>query len=172
MFMSRQRQRGFTIIELLVVIAIIGLLASFALPALNSSRAKGRDARRVADMEALRNALGLYYESNNVYPDSDNQGCGGWDATGDGDFISALRTAGILTRDALDVSLNDNCGNYAFYRYSAGSYSCNVNRGAYYVLGVRDMESTTNPHPRSPGWSCPDRNWQDEFDWVTGQFEK
>ena len=34
------------------------------------------------------------------------------------------------------------------------------------------METSGNPHPNSPGWICPSRNWQDEFDWVTGAFEK
>ncbi len=63
------KQRGFTLIELLVVIAIIGLLASIILASLNSARAKGRDARRIADLKDMQTALELYYSSNNnAYP--------------------------------------------------------------------------------------------------------
>jgi prepilin-type N-terminal cleavage/methylation domain-containing protein len=40
--------KAFTIIELLVVISIIGILATIVLAPLSTSRAKGRDARRIA----------------------------------------------------------------------------------------------------------------------------
>jgi len=61
--------RGFTLIELLVVIAIIGLLSSVVLASLNSARGKGRDARRKADLQQIRNALELYASDHNgQYP--------------------------------------------------------------------------------------------------------
>ena len=46
--------KAFTIIELLVVISIIGILATIVLASLSTSRAKGRDARRVADMKSIQ----------------------------------------------------------------------------------------------------------------------
>ena len=55
-------------IELLVVIAIIGLLASVVLLALNSARAKSRDAKRLGDVRQLSTALELYYNDNSAYP--------------------------------------------------------------------------------------------------------
>lgn len=61
-------QKGFTLIELLVVIAIIGLLASVVLLALNSARAKSRDARRVADVRQISSAMELYFNDNSIYP--------------------------------------------------------------------------------------------------------
>lgn len=64
----RNKNKGFTLIELLVVIAIIGLLASVVLLALNSARAKSRDAKRLADVRQLATALELYYNDNNAYP--------------------------------------------------------------------------------------------------------
>lgn len=63
-----RQQRGFTLIELLVVIAIIGLLASIVLVSLNSARTKARDARRIADLGQIKNALELYMQDNKVYP--------------------------------------------------------------------------------------------------------
>jgi len=60
---------GFTLIELLVVISIIGLLASIILVSLNSSRAKARDARKLADLGTIQQALELYaLDHNGVYP--------------------------------------------------------------------------------------------------------
>jgi prepilin-type N-terminal cleavage/methylation domain-containing protein len=63
-----QKQKGFTLIELLVVIAIIGLLASIIFVSLTSARAKARDARRVATLHQLQNALELYYANTGSYP--------------------------------------------------------------------------------------------------------
>lgn len=62
------KKSGFTLIELLVVIAIIGLLSTLAIVALNSSRIKSRDAKRLADVRQIQTALELYYDKNGNYP--------------------------------------------------------------------------------------------------------
>lgn len=62
------KNQGFTLIELLVVIAIIGLLTSTILASLRSARIKARDTRRKADVNQVKLALELYYNTANAYP--------------------------------------------------------------------------------------------------------
>lgn len=178
--------KGFTLIELLVVIAIISLLSSIVLASLNLARGKSRDTRRLSDMKQIQIALELYRDSNDQYPrpqdynESDGATCGGWDTSrtdqdGDGKFfIEPLQDGKFIAtvpRDLQDPpSSVVSCGNYDYYRYSAGSFGCDTSRGDFYILGIRDMETSDNPHPQSPGWNCPSRVWQGEFDWVTGGF--
>lgn len=66
-----KKRKGFTLIELLVVVAIMGLLATLAVTALNTARAKARDARRVSDIKQTQTALELYYMDQNGYPPAD-----------------------------------------------------------------------------------------------------
>ncbi|MBI3231963.1 MAG: type II secretion system protein [Candidatus Doudnabacteria bacterium] len=66
--LRNKNEKGFTLIELLVVIAIIGLLASVVLLALNSARAKSRDAKRLADVRQIASAMELYYNDISTYP--------------------------------------------------------------------------------------------------------
>ena len=173
---NKSKDRGFTLIELLVVVAIIGLLSSVVLASLNTARTKTRDVKRLSDMRQTQVALELYYDSFGRYPDSDFAGCGGWDSSGTPvgapSFTTPLVSNKFLPTHLLDSTINNSCGNYAYYRYSAGNYGCDASKGAYYVLGVRDMETTGNPYPSSPGWNCSGRNWQGEFDWVVGKFEQ
>ncbi|MFT5179891.1 MAG: prepilin-type N-terminal cleavage/methylation domain-containing protein [Candidatus Paceibacteria bacterium] len=166
-------KKGFTLIELLVVIAIIGLLSSVVLASLNTARARGNDAKRLSEMRSIMTALELYYNDNGRYPNSDYAGCGGWDV---GNQADPLWNTGAMddyiSADLRDEIGSDNCSGYRYYRYNAGSYGCgSLSPEAFYVLGVTDMESSGRPHPNSPGWSCPSRNWQGEMDWVTGSFE-
>jgi general secretion pathway protein G len=168
------KTRGFTLIELLVVVAIIGILSSVVLASLSSARAKARDSRRLSDMRQIQNALELYYNNTGHYPVNTDNDNSGWDTGcyGAGDpFITPLETDGDISKTPCDPTITSQSGGYSYYRYTSGSYGCDVSKGAYYILGVRDMETTGNPYPSSPGWSCPGRNWQGEFDWVIGKFE-
>ena len=61
---------GFTLIELLVVVAIIGLLTSIVLAALNISRIRARDARRITDMKQIKLGFDLYLNEGGGYPPS------------------------------------------------------------------------------------------------------
>ncbi|OGZ35499.1 MAG: hypothetical protein A3A94_02655 [Candidatus Portnoybacteria bacterium RIFCSPLOWO2_01_FULL_43_11] len=174
--MHLRYHKGFTLIELLVVIAIIGLLSTIVLVGLQGVRKKARDAKRLHDMRQIVIALQSYYNIYERYPSiSADVCCDGWDQgpCGVDPFIGSLVTEDLIqTPTDPSGGSGTGCYGYNYYRYGAGGYGCNASRGAYFVLGVRDMESSGRPHPSSPGWSCPSRNWQNEFDWVIGGFER
>ncbi len=162
---------GFTLIELLVVIAIITILSTLVLASLNKARLKARDVKRLSDMRQVMNALEFYYDENGQYPTPDGDGCGGWDVGNkDYPFLNG-KLPDFMDNPPRDSVGVGNCNGYRYYRYGAGSNGCDPLKGAYYVLGVTDMETSGNPHPLSTGWSCSSRNWQTEMDWVTGRFE-
>lgn len=165
--------RGFSLIELIVVISIIALLASIVLTSFTAYRNRANDARRITEMKSIQNALELYYTSYTKYPNPDVDGCG-WDI---GNATHPLfNGVGMNSYFAgqqppVDVFKMGPCDGYRYYKYPAGSYGCPPSRGDFYVLGVTNMESSDFPYPGSPGWSCPGRDWQNEFDWVAGSFE-
>ena len=64
------KKPGFTLLELLVVIFIIAIISTLAYISLESSRAKSRDTRRLADVYQIRQALELYRETEGSYPAS------------------------------------------------------------------------------------------------------
>ncbi len=99
-----KNNKGFTLIELLVVIAIIGLLATVVMTSLNSAREKGRDARRVQDMNQIKQALELYYDQNGAYP------------------TTAQGTAVLQSSGFMSAIPNDPQGNAYGYRGTATDY--------------------------------------------------
>lgn len=175
------KKQGFTLIELLVVIAIISILSSIVLSSVNSARKKARDARRLTDMSQIVKALAFYYDRYNQYPAHDNDSCcDGWDqapCNNDTNFITALVNDGFMNKTPSDplVGSGTGCYGYNYHRYNCvgggSGYPCYGCDRPFIVLGIRNMETSGNPHPESPGWSCPNRNWQGEFDWVIGMFE-
>lgn len=169
--------KGFTLIELLVVIAIIGLLSSVVLASLNTARERALDARRMSDMRQIQTALALFLHDHGHFPHNTDNDCGGWDtgfnggpASGDS-FIRPLQDHNLIVTPGDPVTTGA-CEGYRYHRYYAGHAGCDPARGAFYVLKVVDMSTSGNPHPTSPGFRCPGRNWQNEAEWVTGGFER
>jgi len=89
-----KNKKGFTFIELLVVVAIIGLLSSILLVSFGPARAKGRDAKRKAELRQIANALVMCAS----YSDCGN-------GTGKGYFIPAsISSSGIYVSAWLGYS--------------------------------------------------------------------
>ncbi|MFH1398038.1 MAG: type II secretion system protein [Candidatus Omnitrophota bacterium] len=166
-------KKAFTLTELIVVLSILFILVAIIVPSVTNLIQKGRDARRLADMNAVQVALEFYYEANGAYPPSDGQGCAPWDTPGDGDFIQPLKTGGYIPSNIRDPVTNNNCANYRYNRYAAGSGGCAAALGAFYVLGIVDMETSLGTYLDSPGFSCT-TNWglPSGHEWVTGRYEQ
>ncbi len=62
------QRRGFTMVELTIAVAIIALLSSVVLVSMSSTRARGRDSRREADIREISSAMNIYYQANGQYP--------------------------------------------------------------------------------------------------------
>ncbi len=75
--MIKKTRRAFTLVELLVVTSIIGLMSTIATVNFTSARMKARDARRWADMDVMRTALELYFDSKDSYPVDKHPGADG-----------------------------------------------------------------------------------------------
>lgn len=175
--LKAQTNKGFTLIELLVVIAIVGILSSVVLVAINPAKriAEAKDSQRRSDMSSIKVALLAYYTAYGRFPSPNSEASGGWDDSHLGVFIDTLRTSGYLKNVPVDP-VNNASNRYSYYRYGAGSYGCPASKGAFVVLGVRNLESTTLRANQQPGakegiWTCPNRNWGTEFDYVWGEFE-
>ncbi len=88
--MKMKNQKGFTLIELLVVIAIIGLLSTIAVVAMNSARAKARDAKRLSDIKQASTILDVETAAN---PGTSNTGVALATCVGDNARLSTCNNA-------------------------------------------------------------------------------
>lgn len=180
---------GFTIVELLIVIVVIAILAAITIVAYNGIQQRGRDARRLSDMQAIVKALELYKSDNGQYPAVAISGAGslsGFEVSSKeagGEFIAPLKLYGFNggvvgdpNNNATDATFSDartnNHYTYAYYRYAAGSGGCDSSKGAFYILGIMRTETAGNAaYPQSPGFSCSGMVQQNNFSWVTGNYE-
>ena len=60
---SERRQRGFTIVELLVSVAILGILASVAMPVIQTSMTRDKEAQLRTALMNMRNAIDAYKQA-------------------------------------------------------------------------------------------------------------
>lgn len=177
-YQERSSKKGFTLIELLVVISIISLISSVVLTSLSTARLKARQVRRLSDMRQIFNALQLYYEANNQTYPNENSGNGSWEEShedGGNAFLTPLvpNYLPVVMKDPVNTSAY----RYAYYLYTPAEIAavgCSQTKGNMFVLGIRDVNEngSISAYPGSPGWRCPGRNWQTEFDWVIGGYEK
>jgi prepilin-type N-terminal cleavage/methylation domain-containing protein len=69
--MKFRLKTAFTIPELLIALLIVGVLASFAIYAIDVQRATSRDAKRISDISVMRAAFSQYWLQKASYPLSD-----------------------------------------------------------------------------------------------------
>lgn len=108
-----KKNKGFSLIELLVVISIIGVLTTVLAMNFVGSRERARDAQKIQNLNSIKNALRMYYNDNQVYPDTWNNfiGTSGYVAAGLGTSgYTYTRTPdgdGFVLRVGLDVGAGD-----------------------------------------------------------------
>jgi prepilin-type N-terminal cleavage/methylation domain-containing protein len=122
--------RGFTLIEILVVIAIIGLIAGTVTAALNSARAKGRDARRLRDIKQVAIALEQYADATGAYPVQTTATAGAAAAV----LGTALSSLSPTYIDALPA--DPQSPTYKYYYVTSAS-------GLSYCIGIRLENAAT-----------------------------
>lgn len=150
---KKLKRAGFTLIELLVVVAIIGLLASVVMVSLNSTRAKGRDARKKADFKSISTALYLFYDSYGRMPNNYRPGYGVCDTSPLYDqSMQELVDAGFLGI----IPKSPGGERYCYYDYGPGG-----DIGALIVTELEDAPSTTTGIPPS----C--RPWAAGLNWCS-----
>lgn len=161
------RATGFTLMELVVVLSILAILAGALIPRVTGRMAAARDARRIQDIQTVRDAIDQYYLETGHYPaPRRNAAYGGWDVSHDGDLIPELIDKGFLNENATDP-VNDETYHYRYYVYEEGAYRC-VGSGPFYVLGVKNFETEGFGDKNKGYFRCTERDWSDEFAYVTG----
>lgn len=152
--MRNKNKSGFTLIELLVVIAIIGLLASVVLLALNSARAKARDAKRLADVRQLASAMELYFNDINSYPTNAGGTFGPGNITNLGSPNIAPSYIGLLPTapaPADGTCASANSGNYYWVANTAGASSGLTNAYSLtFCLGAATGGYSAGVHTLTP----------------------
>jgi prepilin-type N-terminal cleavage/methylation domain-containing protein len=136
----KNNKSGFTLIELLVVIAIIGLLSTLSVLALNTARAKARDAKRISDVKQIQTALEMYYNDVSDYPGDASVTPGQAISSGNGTFLRQIPSAPLPTDGAV-------CGsNVTAYTYTrvAATTGGNASYQIRYCLGSTVNSITGN----------------------------
>ncbi len=108
---NKKTKFGFTLIEMMVTVAIIAMMASIAIASYADAAKSGRDGKRKADIEAIRQALVLRRSDVGNYP------------SGNG-AIAALTTGTPLSGYISDPFPADPIPTRSYTYFSNGSSFC------------------------------------------------
>jgi type II secretion system protein G len=134
-----KNKKGFTLIELLVVIAIIGLLSTLSVLALNSARARARDAKRIADVKQIQTALEMYYNDVGDYPESASVTAGATLSSDNGTYLRAIPVPPLPTDGD---SCEDDADEYTYAK--TGDSGADSSYSIEFCLGATINEVTGN----------------------------
>ena len=146
--MRLQRHQGFTLVELLIVVAVIGIIAAIAVPNLLTAIQRAKLNKTVANLSALRTALGTYLVDQGYYPRQPAVGA---------------FTAVLLPEQYYQGSLVDGWGNALRYRTDAtaakyvlasagygGSFSTRYGSDSYWTNPIRFETFGCRPAYKTP----------------------
>lgn len=170
------KYRGQTIVKAVAIISVLVFILIFvALFVLNIGK-KTRDSERITIINTLTKALDLYHDATGSWPKGDDDGQG-WDEgfhdKNDHRFVSELMEKQILPVTSSDPKFFG-AKSLRYTVYDAGYAGCSIDRGKFYILGITDLETDMRPPQKfqGSGFKCPLRDWQNEFDYVVGKFER
>jgi prepilin-type N-terminal cleavage/methylation domain-containing protein len=126
----KTNKEGFTLIELLVVIAIIGLLSTLSILALNTARARARDAKRISDVKQIQTALEMYYNDAGDYPPTVT--AGGSITYDSNTYLSVVPSFPTPVDGSACVTLDPNQYTYT----KSGTTGANSSYTIFYCLGA------------------------------------
>lgn len=136
---------GYTLIELIIVAGIIGVLSSIVLASINEIRQNSRDAKRIADLENIALALGLYKEENGEFPNGAGYDGGGVGQATEGRICSGctgpinvdlLEYLGEIPEDPLHDGLT-----YGYYYDPAHSCETQSTKAALYAIRMENVSN-------------------------------
>ena len=178
------RHSGFGPLSAILILSFLLLIATAGFTYWSINQAKERDQIRLANFRKIQSAINQYYNKYGEFPAGDKD-IGNWDLgyqnNDDHRFIYPLVEKGFLPANfpADPISKYDPSQGidytFRYQVYADDGQFCPRGQGQFYVLGIRDLESSTgdssDPHQfEGSGFSCKNRNWQDEFDYVVGVF--
>lgn len=157
-----KKQNGFTLIELLVVVGVVALIASMVIVSVSRARAKSRDTKRVANLDAIRGALELYKDAQGTYPATTTTAC----------WINSISTSLCTLINSWNPSLQTALQPYIQVLPSdpkAGQkYYYNATTSNYKILAILENETDTMNNDggicdnyyevyslQAKSWSCP-----------------
>jgi type II secretion system protein G len=162
----RNKTKGFTIVELLIVIVVIGILAAIVIVAYNGVQQRARDSRRQNDVQALTQALEIYYLTNGSYPAGSGSSAAvglnsSWSTTADGSWANLVTVLkpimGNVPSDptsttGVTYALGTTGYNYSYY----SANNCNASgANQFYILVYRLETVAAAAQPQVTNGDCP-----------------